>query len=362
MDKNLILVINCGSSSIKLTLFEKLKALQSVQGKPGELKPLLQEHFAAALPRLQGIGHRFVHGGDLFYQTTRITTEVLSELKKLLDLAPLHNPLCLEAIQIAMQWAPQVPQVAVFDTAFHHDMPKVASRYAIPESLGIRRYGFHGIAHQALWNSYQEHVSKTGRVITLQLGNGCSATAIKEGKSLDTSMGFTPAEGLVMGTRAGDIDSAVMPYLAKKNGQSAQEMMDFFNEQSGLLGVSGISSNMAELLKSQDPRAKEAIDLFCYRIVKYISAYIAVLGGLDALIFSGGIGENAGSIRQKIINQMNWFGLNLDPVQNAQAVGLPVGSFRGIHASDSISKIYVASVEENLEIARSVVGCLQMRT
>lgn len=360
MDKNQILAINCGSSSIKLALFEDLKAIKSIQGKPGELKRLLNEHFAEALPRLQGIGHRFVHGGERFYQTTAITQDLLKELSTLNELAPLHNPLCLEGIMIAMQWAPHVLQAVVFDTAFHHDMPQVASRYAIPESLGIRRYGFHGIAHQALWNSYRENVSKKGRVITLQLGNGCSATAICDGKSLDTSMGFTPAEGLVMGTRAGDIDSAVMPYLAAKTGQSAQEIMDLFNDQSGLLGISGIASNMAELLKSQDPRAKVAIDLFCYRIVKYIGSYIAVLGGLDALIFSGGIGENAWTIRESIIKEMRWFGVELDASLNAQASGLPTGTFKAIHASCSSASVYVASVDENLEIAKSIADCLQI--
>lgn len=357
MDKNGILAVNCGSSSIKLTLFENLKAIKQVNGKPGALKQLLEEHFSDALPRLKGIGHRFVHGGDHFYQTTPITPEVLKDLEKLSELAPLHNPLCLDGIHIAMEWAPKVFQAAVFDTAFHHDMPKVASRYAISEEWGIRRYGFHGIAHQALWNNYQQQVSKKGRVITLQLGNGCSATAIRDGKSLDTSMGFTPAEGLVMGTRAGDVDSALLPYLSNKYDRTAQEIMDLLNKESGLLGVSGVSANMEELLKSQDLQAKAAIDLFCYRVVKYIGAYIAVLGGLDALIFSGGIGENAAPIREMISNQMASFGWKIDRSLNDQAVGLSVGTFTAIHALDSSSGIYVCSVDENHEIAKSVMDC-----
>lgn len=354
MDKKGILAINCGSSSIKITLFDDLKPVKSIQGQPGELKQLLQDHFADALPRLKAIGHRFVHGGDQFYRTTILTPEVIHALEKLNELAPLHNPFCLEGIRIAQKWAPDVWQAAVFDTAFHHDMPKVASSYAISEKWGIRRYGFHGIAHQALWNSYQKQVSQTGRVITLQLGNGCSATAICDGKSLDTSMGFTPAEGLVMGTRAGDIDSALMPYLCQKLKLSPQEVLRIYNNESGLLGISNVSSHMEELLKSADPHAQAAIELFNYRIVKYIGSYIAVLGGLDALIFSGGIGENAVSIRENIIKGLSGLGLKLDSKRNDQAVGLSIGSLQSIHASDSTSTIYVGAVDENHEIAKSV--------
>lgn len=357
MDKKGILAINCGSSSIKITLFDDLKPVKSIQGQPGELEQLLHDHFADALPRLKAIGHRFVHGGDQFFQTTILTPDVIQALEKLNELAPLHNPLCLEGIQIALKWAPNVWQAAVFDTAFHHDMPKVASRYAINEKWGIRRYGFHGIAHQALWNSYQKQISQNGRVITLQLGNGCSATAIRNGKSMDTSMGFTPAEGLVMSTRAGDIDSALMPYLCHKLNRTPQDILRIFNNESGLLGVSNLSSHMEELLKSADPHAQAAIDLFNYRIVKYIASYMAVLGGLDALIFSGGIGENAVSIRERIIKGMSWFGLKLDQKLNAQAVDLPVGSLKSIHASDSTSTIYVGAVDENHEIAKSVMDC-----
>ena len=262
--------------------------------------------------------------------------------------------------------------VAVFDTAFHRSIPPRAATYAIDLDLarkhGIHRYGFHGIAHAALAGSCAAAVNRPLaelRLITLQLGNGCSATAIDRGRSVDTSMGFTPLEGLMMGTRSGDLDPAVVGYLARKECLSVDEVERLLNERSGLLGVSGLSYDMRELLKAAegkpDSRAALAVDMFCYRVRKYIGSYLAVLGGADALVFGGGIGERSAVVRARICEGMGWCGLRLDPLRNQAAVEIGSGEAMKISEEGAPLACYVAGVDEEMEIARATFDCVLKR-
>jgi acetate kinase len=284
-------------------------------------------------------------------------------------LAPLHNPASLAGIQGARGLlGSTVPMVAVFDTAFHRSMPPVARMYALPHALAaryrIRRYGFHGIAHASLVAGYAAFTGSTlekDRLITLQLGNGCSITAIAGGKSVETSMGFTPLEGLVMGTRSGDLDPSIVSYLAHEEKVHAVEVERWLNEESGLLGVSGRSNDMRELLQAvaHDERASLAIELFCYRARKYIGAYLAVLGGADAIVFGGGIGENSPEIRSRICADMEWCGVRLDPDRNRAAVGLAPGSAARISHDGTAVGVYVVADDEESWIARETVRCVR---
>lgn len=398
MDR-LILAVNCGSSSIKISLFgwgqesyrrlidAQLKGLKTESGtleitsskgrekvsipSPHSISEGLIHIFHAlfahshfSFSSLTGIGHRFVHGGRRYSSSVLIDQTVLGELETLSELAPLHNESCLEGIKECLRSAGNIPQVAVFDTAFYRSMPEVASQYAIPNAItekhGIRRYGFHGISHAFLWKIYADQLgkkAKEAKIITLHLGNGCSMTAISGGVPMDTSMGFTPAEGLMMGTRAGDIDVAVMEWICRHEKKTPNEVMEIFNSQSGLLGVSALSSDMEIVLNAYDTneKAKRAVDLFCYRIVKYLGAYLAVLGGkVDALIFSGGIGENAPLIREKIVNGIEWIGIKLDREANLKAIRLPPGEMARIHAADSRLSLFVIATDENLFIGQEV--------
>jgi acetate kinase len=260
--------------------------------------------------------------------------------------------------------------VAVFDTAFHRTMPEVARQYALPVELAlrhrIRRYGFHGIAHASLADGY---AAGTGtplekvRLITLQLGNGCSVAAIAQGRSVETSMGFTPLEGLVMGTRSGDVDASIVSYLAEREKVAAAEVERWLNERSGLLGLSGRSNDMRELLRvaeqEQDKQAQCAIDLFCYRVRKYLGSYLAVLGGADAIVFGGGIGENAPEIREQICQNMKWCGLELNRDLNREAVGLAPGRAAKITVVGSRLAAYVVATDEETWIARETVQCVR---
>jgi len=265
-----------------------------------------------------------------------------------------------------------IPMVAVFDTAFHRSMPLVATSYAIDVDLankhGIHRYGFHGIAHASMAGICAAALSRPLaelRLITLQLGNGCSATAIDQGRSVDTSMGFTPLEGLMMGTRSGDVDPAVIGHLVRKEGLSVDEVEHLLNERSGLLGVSGLSHDMRELLKAAegkpDSRAALALDMFCYRIRKYIGAYLAVLGGADALVFGGGIGERSAVIRARICDGMEWCGIHLDRVRNEAAVEIAPGQTIKISEEGAPLACYVAGVDEEVVIARATRECVLKR-
>jgi acetate kinase len=319
------------------------------------------------LADIHAIGHRVVHGGELFAESTVITDEVLKGIEECIDLAPLHNPNNIKGILAARQvFGPRTPQVAVFDTAFHQSMPGHAYLYAVPYHLyrrhHIRRFGFHGTSHRFVADRYRDLRGLTKEqtnVITLHLGNGCSAAAIRGGRSVDTSMGMTPLEGLVMGTRSGDIDPAIVDLIVTKEGLSTQEVETLLNTQSGLLGVSGLTNDMRELLREvkdhEDRRARLAIEIFCYRARKYIGAFLAGMGGADAIVFTGGIGENQSEIRTQICEGLEWAGLRLDPHKNSQPAG-----FEGqISTSDSRLHAFVIPTDEELLIARDTVRCIE---
>src|SRR5215212_381035 len=310
---------------------------------------------------VDAVGHRVVHGGEQFQRSALITDEVLKGIEDTIDLAPLHNPHNLRGIQaVRAVLGPGVPQVAVFDTAFHHTLPERAFLYAIPYSLyrrhRVRRYGFHGTSHRYVSWRYRQlnGISREEtRIITLHLGNGCSACAIRGGDSVDTSMGFTPLEGLVMGPRPADVDPAVLDYVAQKEGLSLHDVELLLNKQSGLLGISGLTNDMRELLaeaeEHDDRRARLAIEVFCYRVRKYVGAYLAAMGGADAVVFAGGIGENAPAVRARICDGLQWMGLELDAARNAETVG---GREGPISTSASRLAAWVIPTDEELLIAR----------
>lgn len=317
---------------------------------------------------LVAVGHRVVHGGNLFVDPTIINDDVIKGIEAVGHLAPLHNEPALNAINAARAMlGSDVLQVAVFDTACHRTLPNRAANYAIPIALvekhKIRRYGFHGLAHRYMTERYAAITTtpvEQIKLITLQLGNGCSATAIENGRSVDTSMGFTPLEGLVMGTRSGDIDPSLVGFLARQENVDVQEVEKLLNSKSGLLGVSGHSSDMRELLDAEakgNDRAALAVDIFCYRVRKYIGAYLAVVGGADAIIFGGGIGENSPQVRVRICHAMEWCGLMIDQSRNAKAVGTE----ERISADSSRIHAYVIPVDEEAVIARDTASCLRSR-
>jgi len=312
---------------------------------------------------INAVGHRVVHGGELFAESALIDDRVLHGIEDCIDLAPLHNPGNLQGIQAARElFGKDMPQVAVFDTSFHHSIPEHAYLYAIPYHLyrryHMRRYGFHGTSHRyvafryrALRGLTREHTN----IITFHMGNGCSATAIRAGKSVDTSMGMTPLEGLVMGTRSGDLDPSIVNLIANKEGMSPSEVETLLNTQSGLLGISGLTNDMrgllSELKEHDDRRVRLAIEVFCYRARKYIGAFLAVMGGADAVVFTGGIGENSPEIRARICEGMEWAGLKIDAAKNHATVaneGL-------ISTSDSKLLAYAIPTDEELLIARDTV-------
>lgn len=312
---------------------------------------------------INAVGHRVVHGGELFKQSALVDDKVLKGIEDCIDLAPLHNPNNIKGITAARElFGKDVPQVAVFDTAFHHSIPEQAYLYAVPYHLyrrhRIRRYGFHGTSHRYVAFRYRFLRGLTREqtnIITLHLGNGCSAAAIKAGNSVDTSMGMTPLEGLVMGTRCGDLDPAIVGFIARKEGMSASEVDALLNTQSGLLGVSGLTNDMRELLSEieehDDRRVRLAIGIFCYRARKYIGAYLAAMGGADAIVFTGGIGEHSPDVRAKICDGMEWAGLHLDSAKNQQTVGR-----EGlISTEDSKLLAYAIPTDEELLIARDTV-------
>jgi acetate kinase len=315
---------------------------------------------------IHAVGHRVVHGGERFTESAIITDEVLHGIEDCIDLAPLHNPNNVKCIQVARHiLGPKVPQVAVFDTAFHHSLSEQAYLYAIPYHLyrrhHIRRYGFHGTSHRYVAYRYRVIRNLTREqthVITLHLGNGCSAAAIRGGYPVDTSMGMTPLEGLVMGTRSGDVDAAIVNLIATKEGLSPHEVEMLLNTQSGLLGISGLTNDMRvlqqELKEHDDRRVRLAIEVFCYRARKYIGAYLACMEGADAVVFTGGIGENSADIRGRICSGMEWAGLKVDKGRNEQAVGKEAQ----ISTDDSKLKAYVIPTDEELLIARDTVRCI----
>ncbi|MEQ8525584.1 acetate kinase [Gracilimonas sp.] len=387
-----ILVINCGSSSIKYQLIntenkeclckglvERIGAVTSIikqefkDEKPLKKSMVIENHAAAlkkimelliesdndslqSLDEIEAVGHRVVHGGETFKDSVLIDEDVEEAIQQAFDIAPLHNPPNLEGIRAAKQHLPNVPHVAVFDTAFHHSLPQHAYLYGIPNRLyrryKIRKYGFHGTSHYYVSRQYHKISGKPkegSKVITCHLGNGCSVTAIKDGKSYDTSMGFSPLEGLVMGTRSGDIDPSILFYLIEKEELSLANVHALLNKHSGLLGLSGYAADMRDLLdeaESGDRRSNEAIDVFCYRVKKYIGSYIAALNGVDAIIFTGGIGENAAPIREKILGNMQYAGIEIDVNKNAD-----LGNETKISADNSDVDVHVIPTNEELVIA-----------
>ena len=314
-----------------------------------------------SLADVHAVGHRVVHGGEKFTESAIITDEVLRVIEECIELAPLHNPANIKGITAAREvFGRGVPQIAVFDTAFHQTLPEHAFLYALPYQLyrrhKIRRYGFHGTSHRYVAYRYRQ-LEKIERekvnIITLHLGNGCSAAAIKGGDSIDTSMGMTPLEGLVMGTRSGDFDPAIIDFIAAKEGLSALEIESLINKQSGLLGLSGLTNDMRELLaeaaENGDRRARLAIEIFCYRAAKYIGSYLAAMNGADAIVFTGGIGENSPEVRRLICEKLGWMGIEIEPPLNEKLSG----GGEGIISTDSARlKVYVIPTNEELLIAR----------
>jgi acetate kinase len=398
-----ILVLNAGSSSLKFQLIDTdgaaiatttdrrlargqieriggqaIVTLAAAEGESSKSTAAIRDHAAAvehvigwltspesrvpieSVGEIEAVGHRVVHGGERFTHSTRIDEAVRRELEELIELAPLHNPHNLRGIAAARAaLGPGVPQVAVFDTAFHHSLPDTAYLYAIPYQLyrrhRVRRYGFHGTSHRYVAWRYRQLTSRTReevRIVTLHLGNGASACAIAGGRSVDTSMGFTPLEGLVMGTRSGDIDPAILDFVSAKEGLSLHELDSMLNKQSGLLGLSGLTADMRELLAEEaehgDRRARLAIDVFCYRIKKYLGAYLAALNGADAIVFAGGIGENSPDVRARVCAGMDWLGVTLDPARNASVIGTE----GRIDSPGSRVALWVIPTDEELLIAR----------
>lgn len=315
-----ILVINCGSATLKYKLFATAgDGMQRLAGGVVEISGGYRAAVADALRALperpEAIAHRVVHGGERLSQVVAVDTRVLNQLRELGPLAPLHNGPALEGIEATLGLS--VPLVAAFDTAFHHTLPERAWRYALPGFPGVRRYGFHGWSHRSVTERYAELAgSPYPTIITLHLGNGCSAAAIQGGRSIDTSMGYTTLEGLVMGTRPGDLDPGIVTHLLQQ-GMNLDRVRDLLHHESGLKGLAG-SHDMRELLGRTDEAAVLAVEIFCYRILKYVGAYLAVLGGAEAIVFTGGIGENSPEIRRRVCEGLRWLGLRIDDSRNGR--------------------------------------------
>jgi acetate kinase len=378
-----VLVLNSGSSSIKYRLFG-MKSMEVLRAGAverigesgssavrdhgegfGRVMADLSDSGAIGDPAdLFGVGHRVVHGGERFREPARVDAGVLDAIREMIPFAPLHNPGNIQGIEVALATCPGVPQVAVFDTAFHQTMPPRAFRYALPRELydvhRVRRYGFHGTSHAHVARRAAELLRKPPaavNLITLHLGNGASAAAIREGKSVDTSMGMTPLEGLIMGTRCGDLDPAVPFFLGAATGKDPGEILELLNEESGLKGICG-ANDMRETHRRTaggDPGAKLAIDMYCYRIRKYIGAYTAVLGRVDALVFTGGIGENDAEVRRRACEGLERLGIAIDEARNGSPSSVP----REIQREGMPLKVLVIPTNEELEIALQTVACIR---
>ncbi|MGR9092552.1 MAG: acetate/propionate family kinase [Gammaproteobacteria bacterium] len=371
-----ILVINCGSSSLKYQVIDSTSGASATRGQIERIGggrshvDALGEVIAAitAFP-IDGIGHRVVHGGERFRQAHLIDDDVVTELEALVPLAPLHNPANIAGIRAARAAFPDLPHVAVFDTAFHATMPRRASTYAVDRELAaklnIRRYGFHGPSHKYVAGlaARQLHADPGElRLITCHLGNGASVCAVEFGQSVETSMGMTPLEGLVMGTRSGDLDPAIVLELQRSGGFSIDEVDRLLNEQSGLAGLSGSGGDMRDLeaqAAAGDDGARLAITVFCHRVKKYIGAYAAAMGGVDAIVMTGGIGENSSSIRRRILQRLEFLGLRLDEDRNADARPGPQSPVAALHGESSRVKAFAIATNEELMIARETASILE---
>lgn len=363
-----VVTVNSGSTSVKLAAFTANEASvtqishEHLSGEKLTAADVLR-NFLARLPRApDAIAHRVVHGGRHFPAPVRIDANVLRTIGELSELAPLHNPKALEWIEAARTVAgPGVAQVAAFDTSFFTSLPRVAGEYALAPKYGVqqdvRRYGFHGLAHQALWQRWLQlrpELSRGGRLITLQLGGGASITAIDRGRPLDTSMGFSPLEGLVMATRSGDIDPALVPHLQSRLGKSSEEVISLLNRESGVGGLSGGETNLGTLAADPDPQSQFTVDLYCYRARKYIGAYLTVLGGCDGIVFGGGVGEHVPAVRQRILTGLSWAGIELDVAANDAARGQEAR----IDSSRLPVRVQVIPVEEEGVLVRAAVEIL----
>jgi acetate kinase len=312
-----------------------------------------------------GIGHRVVHGGDRFREPALINDEVIAAIRSLIPLAPLHNPSNLLGIEVMRERYPAVPQVAVFDTAFHHTLPPHAYRYALPqelyEKLAVRKYGFHGSSHAFVAKAAAGHLgipADRANLIILHLGNGASAAAVQNGKSVDTSLGMTPLEGLIMGTRCGDLDPSIPFYVMRETGREPEAMENLLNRESGLKGICGVS-DMREVLERAgkgEERASLAVDMFCYRIRKYIGAYYAILGRIDALVFTGGIGENAAPIRHRVCDGLAHLGISIDTVRNEASAG----RVSEVQRDGMAVRVLVIRTDEEREIAAQTISAIKM--
>jgi acetate kinase len=392
-----ILVLNCGSSSVKYKLIDMDKkevlgtgGVEKIGMKGSFLKHTRQdgqkvilegeilEHNIAveyilgvltskkhgaikSMEEIGAVGHRVVHGGEKFNTSVLISDEVIKKIEECIEIAPLHNPPNLAGIKAVNELMPDVPQVAVFDTAFHQTMPEHAYMYAIPYALykkyGIRRYGFHGTSHRYVSKRACDFLGldyNTTKIITAHIGNGASIAAIKDGKSVDTSMGFTPIEGLMMGTRSGDVDLGVVTFLMEKEMINSAAVSTLFNKHSGVLGVSGLSSDMRDIenaIAEGNERAKIALDIYEYRIIKYIGSYVAALNGVDVIVFTGGVGENQTGTREKILKNLSYLGLTIDTELNARSRGEEVI----LSTPDSKVKVVVIPTDEEYMIASDTV-------
>jgi acetate kinase len=363
-----LLTINSGSTSVKLALFDVgehgvLRQLEHEQHDGAQLDPpqLLGALAAKIGAAPQAIAHRVVHGGTRFTQPARIDASVLSAIERLAPLAPLHNPAALRWIRAALKIWSTVPQAAVFDTAWFAGLPRRAAEYALAADIGVdagvRRYGFHGLAHEAMWRAWcrlHPELPGGGRLITLQLGGGCSITASADGRPLDTSMGFSPLEGLVMATRTGDIDAAVVPYLEQRLELSGDEVIARLNSRGGLAGLSASNENPTQLLAQASPQARFAVELYCYRIRKYVGAYLAVLGGCDGIVFGGGVGEHVPEVRAQALDGLAWAGIELDAALNAAAHGGDVH----IQSARSTVRVCVVSTDEESVLAAAAAAMI----
>ena len=393
-----VLVINCGSSSLKYQLIDSRSeevlaaGLCERIGIDGRMTHTpssgntvvkndpLPDHGAAiqavlsaltdkahgvisSLGEIGAVGHRLVHGGEKFAASVIINDEVIAEVEACNDLAPLHNPANLIGVRACRQIMPDVPMVGVFDTAFHQTMPPKAYLYGIPHQYyqehKVRRYGFHGTSHNYV-SQRVHHLAEldpdNSRVIVCHLGNGASVTAVKNGKSVDTSMGLTPLEGLIMGTRSGDLDPGVIEYIAKKEHMTLEEVLKVLNKESGVLGLSGVSSDFRDLTEAMEQgneQAAVAVEAFCYRVAKHIGAYTAALNGVDAIVFTAGIGENAAHIRSMVCDYLGFLGITIDEEKNAVR-----GKETEISTPDSKVAVFVIPTNEELAIARETAALL----
>jgi len=392
---SLVLIINCGSSSVKFSVADPERGSHVLSGQADRLgteeatlhwsgiaegeMPLGCAEQAGALRgivevlkdqnlQVAGVGHRVVHGGEAFRESCRVTPDSLAALREHQHLAPLHNPVNLQGIEAAREAFPDLPQVMVFDTAFHQSMPPQAFLYPLPYELyrdhGVRRYGFHGTSHRYVCEEFARRTNRPLEdlnLISAHLGNGCSAAAVKGGQSVDTTMGLTPLEGLVMGTRCGDIDPSLPAFLCAKLNKSLPEIMDMLNKQSGLLGLSGTTNDMRALLAAEaegDERAAVAVRVFCFRLAKAIAALTVSLGRLDALIFTGGIGENSIPVRERTLELLPFPGLEPDPDANREH-----GKTRqGRISRSSAPGAWVIPTDEEIVIARDTARLIDTPT